>query len=40
MIALLPGAMTGLRREQHLVTYVDMDEARLGLTEAVTAYLP
>ncbi len=39
VVALLPGAMMGLRDEQHLVTYVDMDEARLGLTEAVTAYL-
>jgi AcrR family transcriptional regulator len=39
MVALLPGAMMGLRTEQHLVTYVDIDEARRGLTEAVTAYL-
>ena len=38
-VALLPGAMMGLRDEQHLVTYVDMDEARVGLTEAITAYL-
>lgn len=38
-VALLPGAMMGLRDEQHLVTYVDMDEARQGLTEAITAYL-
>ena len=39
MVALLPGAMMGLRTEEHLVTYVDIDEARRGLTEAVTAYL-
>jgi len=39
VVALLPGAMLGLRDEQHLVTYVDVDEARRGLTEAVTAYL-
>jgi AcrR family transcriptional regulator len=39
VVALLPGSMMGLRTEQHLVTYVDIDEARLGLTEAVTAYL-
>ena len=39
MVALLPGSMMGLRTEQHLVTYVDIDEARRGLTEAVTAYL-
>ena len=39
VVALLPGAMMGLRTEQHLVTYVDIDEARRGLTEAVTAYL-
>ena len=39
VVALLPGSMMGLRTEQHLVTYVDIDEARRGLTEAVTAYL-
>lgn len=39
MVALLPGAMMGLRTEENLVTYVDIDEARRGLTEAVTAYL-
>jgi AcrR family transcriptional regulator len=39
VVALLPGAMMGLRDEQHLVTYVDVDEARRGLSEAVTAYL-
>jgi AcrR family transcriptional regulator len=39
VVALLPGAMMGLRDEQHLVTYVDVDDARRGLTEAVIAYL-
>jgi len=39
VVALLPGALMGLRDEQHLVSYVDVDEARRGLTEAVTAYL-
>jgi AcrR family transcriptional regulator len=39
VVALLPGAMMGLRDEQHLVTYVDVDEARQGLTEALIAYL-
>ncbi len=39
VVALLPASMMGLRTEQHLVTYVDIDEARRGLTEAVTAYL-
>jgi AcrR family transcriptional regulator len=39
MVDLLPGAMMGLRTEEHLVTYVDIGEARRGLTEAVTAYL-
>lgn len=39
VVALLPGAMMGLRDEQHLVTYVDVDAARRGLTEAVIAYL-
>jgi hypothetical protein len=28
MVALLPGAMMGLRTEEHLVTFVDIDEAR------------
>lgn len=37
--ALLPGAMMGLRNEQLLVTYADLDEAREGLTGAITAYL-
>jgi AcrR family transcriptional regulator len=39
VVALLPGAMMGLRDEQHLVTYVDVGAARRGLTEAVIAYL-
>ena len=36
---LLPGAMMGLRNEQHLATYADLDEARVGLTESVALYL-
>ena len=39
VVALLPGAMMGLRDEQHLLTYVDVDAAHRGLTEAVIAYL-
>ncbi len=39
VVALLPASMMGLRTEQHLVTYVDIDEARRGLTEAVASYL-
>lgn len=39
VIALLPGAMMGLRTEQGLVTYADLDEAREGLTGAIAAYL-
>ena len=39
VVALLPGALQGLRTEEHLVTYADLDEARRGLSEAVTAYL-
>lgn len=39
VVALLPGALMGLRDEGHLVTCVDVEEARRGLTDAVTAYL-
>ena len=39
VVALLPGAMIGLRDEEHLVTYVDMGEAKEGLAGAITAYL-
>lgn len=39
VISLLPGAMMGLRNEQHLVTYADLEEAREGLTGAIAAYL-
>jgi AcrR family transcriptional regulator len=39
VIGFLPGAMMGLRNEMHLVTYVDLDQARQGLTEAIAAYL-
>ncbi len=37
--ALLPGAMRGLHSERHLSTYVDLDDARRGLSDAITAYL-
>lgn len=37
--ALLPGAMRGLHSERHMSTYVDLDEARRGLSAAITAYL-
>lgn len=37
--SLLPGALRGLHDEQHLSSYVDVDEARRGLVDAVTAYL-
>lgn len=36
---LLPAALRGLRDEQHLSTYTDVDEARHALSEAITAYL-
>lgn len=37
--SLLPGAMRGLHNEQFLSTYTDPEEARLGLSEAITSYL-
>ncbi|MBK0869993.1 MULTISPECIES: TetR/AcrR family transcriptional regulator [unclassified Saccharopolyspora] len=37
--ALLPGAMRGLHGEQDLSTYLDIDDAKRGLSDAVTAYL-
>ena len=37
--ALLPGAVRGLHLEQRLSTYADVDDARLGLAEALGAYL-
>ena len=37
--ALLPPTMRGLRTEEALSTYVDIDAARRGLREAITAYL-
>lgn len=37
--ALLPGAMRGLHSERHLSTYLDLDEARRGLADAIIAYL-
>ena len=36
---LLPGAVRGLHLEQRLSTYADADDARLGLAEALGAYL-
>lgn len=36
---LLPGAVRGLYNEQHLSSFTDFDEARLGLAEAITTYL-
>ena len=37
--ALLPGAMRGLHGEQDLSTYLDIDDAKRGLSDAVTAYM-
>ncbi len=37
--ALLPGAMRGLHGERDLSTYLDVDDAKRGLSDAVTAYL-
>lgn len=37
--ALLPGAMRGLHSEGRLSTYIDLEEAKQGLVEALTAYL-
>ena len=37
--ALLPGALRGLHGERELSTYVDLDEARRGLSDAIIAYL-
>lgn len=37
--ALLPGALRGLQNEHHLSTYVDLDDARRGLSDAIIAYL-
>jgi AcrR family transcriptional regulator len=37
--SMLPGAIRGLHHEQRLSTYTDVDEARRGLAEAITAYL-
>lgn len=36
---LLPGAIRGIYNERNLSTYIDADEARRGLTDAITAYL-
>jgi len=37
--AMLPAAMRGLRVEHAMSTYVDIDEARTGLRDAITVYL-
>lgn len=37
--ALLPGAMRGLHSERYLSTYLDLDDARRGLGDALIAYL-
>lgn len=37
--ALLPGAMRGLHSERHLSTYVDIDDARRGFSDAIAIYL-
>ncbi|OBJ55660.1 TetR family transcriptional regulator [Mycobacterium sp. 1423905.2] len=37
--AFIPGAMRGLVSEKQLGSYVDLDEAREGLTNAIVAYL-
>jgi AcrR family transcriptional regulator len=37
--SLLPGAVRGLHEEQYLSSFADIDDARRGLAEALTAYL-
>ena len=37
--SLLPGAVRGLHTEQHLSSFADLDGARRGLADALTAYL-
>ncbi|WP_244930865.1 TetR/AcrR family transcriptional regulator [Nocardioides sp. W7] len=37
--AMLPAAMRGLRVEHAMSTYLDIDAARIGLRDAITAYL-
>ncbi len=39
MAAMIPGAMQGLTAERHLSTYSNMDDAKRGLRNAITAYL-
>lgn len=36
---LLPGAIRGVHNERNFSSYIDTDEARRGLTDAITAYL-
>ncbi|HEX6874293.1 MAG TPA: TetR/AcrR family transcriptional regulator [Nocardioidaceae bacterium] len=37
--SMLPGAVRGLYSEQYLSSYADMEDAREGLADAITAYL-
>lgn len=37
--SMLPGAVRGLHTEQYLSSYADMEDAREGLADAITAYL-
>ena len=37
--SILPGAVRGLYSEQYLSSYADMEDAREGLADAITAYL-
>jgi AcrR family transcriptional regulator len=37
--SMLPGAVRGIHDEQYLSSYADVDDAREGLAEAITAYL-
>jgi AcrR family transcriptional regulator len=37
--SMLPGAVRGIYGEQYLSTYADMEDAREGLADAITAYL-
>ncbi|MCW2784935.1 MAG: TetR family transcriptional regulator [Marmoricola sp.] len=39
MAAMIPGAMQGLTAERHLSTYSNLDDAKRGLRNAITAYL-
>jgi AcrR family transcriptional regulator len=39
VVAMLPGAMSGLRAEHSMVGYIDVEQARQGLAEVIIAYL-